>query len=547
MADLYGRPDEDSKVFTLPSAGSVLLHGPEMNLIRTREFQRLAGIKQLGTSYLVYRGATHTRFDHSLGTLNQIELMIRTIVRTGGGDIDPDAHKLARLFALLHDIAHVPFGHTLEDELRLIPRHDRNRPRLRRLVETGDVRRILRNSVGTDLYNELIRMMTAPDDKVPDLAFPYVWDLVGNTVCADLLDYVQRDLRACGMPVGIGTRFLDSFVITSDAFKEGDRNRMALDLEKRGMPRPDVESEVVKLLSYRYELAERVYFHHGKNAASVMIGRAVVRAGLVEAQDIPYQQDEAFDWLSDETLLYALTSPTIARGLGIRRRRRTSGELQEAGELARAVLERRLYKIAYLGVRDDLEDAAEGLYANYAEAGERMELEDRIARRAGLNPGDVLVHLPSPDMLLKPALVRVITPGRNVVNFAEWDEYHSGRTGAINRAHQRLWRVTAYVHPDVAKEDRALVRVAAQAEFSAASRYVPPAALSPYLREVFEREAPLREWNLEDRRAVEEDAALSEAVTYREVVREMAATIRNRHREAEGENGARRRTRRRRE
>ena len=55
------------------------------------------------------------------------------------------------------------------------------------------------------------------------------------------------------------------------------------------MPRPDVESEVVKLLSYRYELAERVYFHHAKNAASVMIGRAFQELGLNQATvESPY-------------------------------------------------------------------------------------------------------------------------------------------------------------------------------------------------------------------------------------------------------------------
>jgi hypothetical protein len=96
------------------------------------------------------------------------------------------------------------------------------------------------------------------------------------------LDYIERDLAGCGMLGAMGTRFLDFFTIThGTSLRPVDRQRMALRPDKRGMPRPDVESEVVKLLSYRYELAERVYFHHAKTAASVMIGRAVVEAGLV--------------------------------------------------------------------------------------------------------------------------------------------------------------------------------------------------------------------------------------------------------------------------
>jgi len=96
------------------------------------------------------------------------------------------------------------------------------------------------------------------------------------------LDYIERDLAGCGVLGAMGTRFLDFFTIThGTSLRPVDRQRMALRPDKRGMPRPDVESEVVKLLSYRYELAERVYFHHAKTAASVMIGRAVVEAGLV--------------------------------------------------------------------------------------------------------------------------------------------------------------------------------------------------------------------------------------------------------------------------
>jgi len=430
------------------------------------------------------------------------------------------------VFALLHDVTHVPFGHTLEDELGLLKRHDENPGRLHRLVKRGPIKKILVNTLGSDLYREFLQTMVAKGDKaISALTYPYVSDLVGNTVCADLLDYVQRDLRACGMPVGIGERFLDSFVVTSEALREHDRNRMALQLEKRGMPRPDVESEVVKLLSYRYELAERVYFHHGKNAASVMIGRAAMAAGLIEAHEGPDPNDERFDWLSDDMLLHALTSRDVARALGLRPGRRNQADTARAETLASGVLSRQLYKIAYLGVRDDLEDAAEGLYENFRSAANRMDVEDRLARKAGLAPGDVLVHLPSPDMLLKPALVRVVTHSRRVIPMEEWDERHSGRTGAINRAHQRLWRLTVYVQPEASAEQKALVRAAAEQEFGAPSRYVLPTGLPPYLREVFDRKAGPKGWTQEDLQAVEEMAASSQAVDYADVVREMQTAI----------------------
>src|SRR5438045_544624 len=66
------------KVFTIPSSdGGVILYGPEIQVVGTRTFQRLGFVKQLGTSYLVYRGAVHTRFEHSLGTLHMVDRIVQ--------------------------------------------------------------------------------------------------------------------------------------------------------------------------------------------------------------------------------------------------------------------------------------------------------------------------------------------------------------------------------------------------------------------------------------------------------------------------------------
>src|SRR5215469_14288376 len=67
------------KIFTLPISGSVTLWGPEIEVVSTEAFQRLGGVKQLGTSYVVFRGALHTRFEHSLGSLHQAERMIQAV------------------------------------------------------------------------------------------------------------------------------------------------------------------------------------------------------------------------------------------------------------------------------------------------------------------------------------------------------------------------------------------------------------------------------------------------------------------------------------
>ena len=112
--------------------------GPlEIELIDTPEFQRLRGIKQLGTAYLVFPSALHTRFEHSLGTSWMAHRLIDVVRRTHALN-DADA-ELIRIAALLHDITHIPFGHTLEDERRVLPRHDKDQDRVRYFLEEGNI------------------------------------------------------------------------------------------------------------------------------------------------------------------------------------------------------------------------------------------------------------------------------------------------------------------------------------------------------------------------------------------------------------------------
>ena len=103
--------------------GDIELDDLEIELIDTPEFQRLRGIKQLGTAYLVFPSATHTRFEHSIGTAWMARRLIDAVRRTRM--LSRDEEIRIRCAALLHDVTHIPFGHTLEDERRVLPRRDR--------------------------------------------------------------------------------------------------------------------------------------------------------------------------------------------------------------------------------------------------------------------------------------------------------------------------------------------------------------------------------------------------------------------------------------
>src|SRR6058998_1849028 len=90
--------------------GDIEMSSLEVELMDTPEFQRLRGIKQLGTAYLVFPSAVHTRFEHSLGTSWMAHRILQAVRRTES--ISQDEERLIRVSALLHDVTHIPFGHT---------------------------------------------------------------------------------------------------------------------------------------------------------------------------------------------------------------------------------------------------------------------------------------------------------------------------------------------------------------------------------------------------------------------------------------------------
>jgi len=129
--------NELNKETLLPVTGMVRLSRRELRVIDHPAFQRLFEIYQLGLAYLVYRGATHMRGEHAIGTLEEATKLAEASRRNAGSaDVTPGndwqpAEPLSnvelsfvRLAALLHDVGHISAGHTLEDELGLLSHHD---------------------------------------------------------------------------------------------------------------------------------------------------------------------------------------------------------------------------------------------------------------------------------------------------------------------------------------------------------------------------------------------------------------------------------------
>jgi len=347
--------------------GDIEMSALEVELMDTPEFQRLRGIKQLGTAYLVFPSAVHTRFEHSLGTSWMAHRVVESVRRSQG--VSEDDERLIRVSALLHDITHIPFGHTLEDERRVLPRHDKDEERVDYFLRGSNVGRILKRE---GLQDAVIAKLKGDDT--------YHSDIVGGAISADLLDYLRRDTYFCGLSQYYDPRVFESFTL--------DSGRLVMNLEKNGMLRHDALSELVNLLRIRYTLSERVYFHHTKISSGAMISKAVelaLREGL-SIQELRSLRDETLIWMLRELYTRNSTVAHLLNRLDSRQLYRACHVLTtEIGEKRRLEIVSRFHH--------DLEA--------------REAAETTIARASGIQPHEIIIYCPSFGMSLSEAEVPV--------------------------------------------------------------------------------------------------------------------------------------------
>src|SRR3989475_4228132 len=390
--------------------GDIEMSSLEVELMDTPEFQRLRGIKQLGTAYLVFPSAVHTRFEHSLGTSWMAYRILQAVRRAEA--ISQDEERLIRVSALLHDVTHIPFGHTLEDERRVLPRHDKDEERVDYFFRMSAVARILKRE---GLQEPVIGILKGDET--------YRSDIVGGAISADLLDYLRRDTYFCGLSQYYDPRIFESFII--------DNNRLAMNLEKHGMLRHDALSELVNLLRIRYTLSERVYFHHAKISSGAMISKAVelaLRHGLTP-EELRVLKDETLIWILRER--YA-TNSTIAH-------------------LLRRLESRQLYRACHVLTVEIGEKRRQEIVDRFHhDLAQREAAEENIAKAAGIEPQAIIIYCPSFGMSLPEAEVPVRLEGGQIrpLSGSNNEEIH-----ILKEKHKGLWKF--FVLIDRAVWDRA--------------------------------------------------------------------------------------------
>src|SRR5512146_1567800 len=181
----------DLEIIRDPLWDNIRLDRAAVAVLDTPPVQRLRYIRQLGHAFLVYPGATHTRFEHALGAYHLTCRALGSLADRGELDRVPEDERVAvRLAALLHDIGHYPFSHALEEAG--FPSHEAQG--VAKLGE-GDLRRRLEEIGGPGLAAEigaLIRGVSASP----------LQGLISGSLDLDKIDYLSRDARMCGVPYG---------------------------------------------------------------------------------------------------------------------------------------------------------------------------------------------------------------------------------------------------------------------------------------------------------------------------------------------------------
>lgn len=414
-----------------PIHGDLYFKENEQRVIDCPEVQRLRGVKQLGTAYLVYPGATHTRFNHSLGTAFIARRIINSL-RIKGYTIEPETEELIVIGGLIHDISHVPYGHTFEDERKIFERHDKSKHFVT-ILNRGEISDLL-NELG--IKDKLLKMLTQKHPTMRQKRNPWMTQIIDDTICADLLDYIRRDAYHTGINKNYDDRIFSYFII--------EDGKLALDFVKNRMERSDARSEVLHLLRVRYFLTERVYYHHAKLSSGAMISKAMELAleeGLVEREDL-YKLD---DW----TLFYFLK--------GYPKPRPKESPIRK---LIERVERRDLLKRAYVlssATLSSRKSREEFIKKFNPPTPEREQVEsmiiDRLQQETGdksIAVGDVIIHCLDASALKEAEVL--IKNTRGELSKLNQRPHPSADIKALEDAYEDLWRMYVFANKKYTKE-----------------------------------------------------------------------------------------------
>lgn len=443
---------EKDKVVRDAVHGDIELTGTELEITNTPEFQRLDRIKQLGTAYKIYRTANHTRFDHSLGVVHTVTKIAESLQANENVNesITTRKMKAIRLAALLHDLPHVPFGHTLEDEGNLISDHEtRFEKFISGEVFEGKIEEILRDPE-VNLFNAVMWILTDNDDYKDDSEVrveKYMQNMLHNTICADILDYLKRDAYFCGLVEPYDERIFKGFEIQED--DEGEK-RLAIRLWEDGDFRDDLFYSIIEILRSRFQTVRQVSYHHTKVKLDAMLIGAVSFA-----LENGMNEEDLYDW-GNQGLIRKLEKEEDY-GVGAKKlAERVKDRKITGGDIIDQINYRELTESGYRPeqiVNKLSESTEEEKRLNFKGI---RSMERKIEAKCGLEGGSVIIFCPERKMQLKPAEVPIITNDDRLMKLNDFPRDIGlgikSEVETYETAYRRLWSAYILLEPGIRKK-----------------------------------------------------------------------------------------------
>jgi HD superfamily phosphohydrolase len=361
---------QEFEVVRDPLWNTIRLDATAVALIDTPEFQRLRHIRQLGLAYLVYPGATHTRFDHALGVYHLARRTLALLTERGELEgVEAAECALVPYAALLHDVGHYPFSHALEElDGEWVPGDHESHTA--RFLEAPRIAAALEGVAkdGPARVEALVRGRSESP----------LQGLVSGSLDLDKIEYLRRDARFCGVPYGEVD--VDRLLHALALLRDPQTGRREIGIHEKGL------SALESLLFAKYQMFRNVYWHHAVRAATALYKRLVqdaVDGGLLRPDELVGQTDERL-LVMLEMRACADAGPHASRILrrwlpALRERRLPKRALELPGEALRG-----------LPAEDWL----------YAEPRLRYDLELRIAGELGLEDGGAFLDYPEKPRML---------------------------------------------------------------------------------------------------------------------------------------------------
>ncbi len=329
----------------------IYLSPPLTRIIHTGAFLKLHGIKQLGPTYLVYPGATHTRFSHSLGVFHLARRMIIQLIKTDRKmPLTLDGVKAFLCASLLHDLGHYPYAHSLKD----LNVKDHESLTGEYILQDEELSGLIRHKLGV-LPQTVASIIDMKSKKTTDDSIRFFRNLLSGVLDPDKLDYLNRDAYFCGIPYGLqDIDFIYSQIEPHPV--------MGLAIRRKGLP--SVES----ILFSKYLMYRNVYWHEKVRNATAMIKKAILlglKSGIIRPENLYGIDDREFF-------------------------SRMRADIFPPFRLIEMAHSKKLYRYIYQTRFSDQIP----FHLQLEDLEQRLKFEQSMAERAGASPEQIIVDIP---------------------------------------------------------------------------------------------------------------------------------------------------------